>query len=381
MKGHIRKRGKKWCIVVDLGRDDNGKRKQKWISGFRTKREAEQELARVSNKINNGIFVEPSKISIREYMNWWLEFKKANVEISTLEQYEYIVRKHIIPAFGQYCLAVIQPFQIQDIYNELLRDGLSKGTVKRIHYTLKNAFKQAVKLRLVLRNPIDDVEPPRVVRRERNVLDGNQMVQLIEATKGKTIFYMPILLAMTTGMRRGEICALRWNDIEFEKAQLKVRETIVVAKGKLIFKGYPKTKKGRRIIDLPSFTVEELKHYKTEQNKHRLQIGPAFQNHGLVCARPDGQPLHPNSVSDAFRKIRKKVGFLHVGYHDLRHSHTTQLLKQGINIKVVSERLGHANIATTLEIYAHVLPSMQEEAASAIDTALRGAFQKRKQKL
>ena len=375
MRGHVRKRGKKWCIVVDLGQNENGKRKQKWISGFKTKKEAEHDLSRVLNDLLNDTYVEPNKLTVNEYIKKWLEFKKTKVSVRTIEIYESLIRNHVIPAFGQCLLIKLQPIQIQDFYNKTLQGGkLSASSINMFHYILKDVFKQAVRWQLIIRSPIDAVDPPRVIKKEMKVLDESQIALLLDSSREKTKFYMTVLLALTTGMRRGEICALHWKDIDFEKSQLRVEQTVQITKGKLIFK-MPKTNKGRRIIDLPSLAIEELKQHKAEQNKQRLRLGPAYQNHDLVCTMIDGQPLHPTCVSDAFYRLLKQVGLPHFRFHDLRHTHATQLLKHGINVKVISERLGHARIATTLDVYAHVLPSMQKEAASAIDTALRDAIQ------
>ena len=379
MRGHVRKRGKKWCIVVDLGQNENGKRKQKWISGFKTKKEAENDLSRILNDLLNGTYVEPNKLTVNEYIKRWLEFKKTKVSARTVEIYESFIRNHVIPAFGQYLLMRLQPIQIQDFYNRVLQEGtLTASTVHRLHYLLKNAFMQAVKWQLLMRNPIDLVDAPRVVHREMKVFDESQITHLLEFARGEKMYYMAILLAVTTGMRKGEICALRWKNIDFDNAKLKVEHTLQVNGGKPIFKA-PKTPKSRRTIDLPSFVVDELKHHKVEQNKQRLLSGNAYQNYGLVCAMPDGKPFHLTCINDSFTRLLKKADLPHIRFHDLRHTHTTQLFRHNVNIKVISERLGHASIKITLEKYAHLLPSMQKEAASLIDRIFSKVIQGSKQ--
>ena len=381
MNGHVRKRGRNWSVVVDVWCAENGKRKQKWISGFKTKKEAEKELARVLNDIVDGTYVEPSKVTVSEYLRRWLEDSvKIDVTQATYEQYKRVVENHLIPALGRYPLAKLQPVDIQDFLNRIYckgrldgKGGLCAGSVQHHHYVLKKALKQAVRLHFLSSNPADATEPPRIFRKEMKVLDEHQMAHLLEFCKGRTMFYMPIMVAIYTGMRKGEIIALRWKDVDFDRTQIHVRQAVQAVSGGLVFKE-PKTQKGRRIIDLPSLAVDELRCHKVEQAKNKLRLGPAYQDYDLVCAKPNGQPMHPICVSDGFSRWLKKAKLPHVRFHDLRHSHATQLLKQGINIKVISERLGHANIGITLEVYSHVLPSMQREAADSIDIALRSAM-------
>lgn len=382
MRGHVRKRGKgSWAIVLDLGRDANGKRKQKWITVRGSEKDAERELARLLHEMNTGQFVEPSKMTVAEYLRHWLEaYAKVNVRAKTFERYAEIVEKALIPALGCHRLAKLQPLHIQTFYSKALlegrrdgRGGLSPQTVLHYHRVLREALQQAVRWQLLVRNPTDAVEPPRVQRQEVQVLDEKQTAYLLRACEGSWL-YMPVLLAVTTGMRRGEILALRWRDVDLKAGTATVRQSLEQTNNGLAFK-QPKTQKGRRVVVLPALAVDALRRHRIAQAKERLLMGPDYQDHDLICAQPDGRPLNPDSVSAAFRDFMGKLPLPRIRFHDLRHSHASHLLRQGVHPKVVSERLGHSTTTITLDLYSHLLPGLQEEAARRIDAALRAASQ------
>ena len=192
-----------------------------------------------------------------------------------------------------------------------------------------------------------------------------------------TYLYMPILIAATTGMRRGEVLGLRWSDLDLDTGMASVRQTLESTKAGLIFK-QPKTARSRRRLSLLTMTVQALRAHRTEQNKARLALGPAYEDHGLVCARADGRPINPRQLSKDFLSLlRRADGLPRIRFHDLRHTHATQLLRQDVHPKIVSERLGHATIAITLDTYSHVMPGMQEDAALRLDAVLQVAINAR----
>ncbi len=385
MKGHVRQRGGTWVFVLDLGRGSGGKRRQKWQGGFRTRKDAERELTRVLHELNTGAYVEPSKFTVSEYLGQWLEhYAKTNVAPKTAERYAEIVKVHLAPALGGHPLARLQPLHIQTYYSQALQSGrrdgqggLSAQTVLHHHRVLREALRQAVKWQLLARNPADAVEPPRPRRHETRTLDEEATARLLEAVKGGRL-YLPVLLAATTGMRRGEILALRWQDVDLRAGTLAVRQSMEQTREGCRFK-QPKTQKSRRVIALPPLAVEGLRRHKAEQAKQKLLLGPGYQDNGLVCAQPDGQPWSPGALTNAFRYVVRRAGYPGIRFHDLRHGHASQLLRAGIHPKVVSERLGHSTVGITLDTYSHVLPGLQEEAARRIDTALRAASQKIRQ--
>ena len=380
MKGHIRPRGKgTWAIVLDLGKDGSGKRHQKWHTVKGTKRDAEREMTKLLNDLNTGTYVEPAKLTLREYLEKWLEdYARANVTAKTFERYAEIVHQNLVPALGHLQLSKIQPLHIQDYYSKALKKGrkdgkggLSARTVLHHHRILHEALRQAVKWLLLGRNPADAVEPPRPPGIEMTALNEAEAHQLMEAAR-PTRLHVPVVLAITTGMRRGEILALRWQDIDMDAGTLAVRQSLEQTKAGLAFK-QPKTNKGRRVVALPPLAIDTLRRHKAGQAKVRLAMGPAYEDQGLVCAQPNGQPWRPDGITSSFHNLVKAAGLPAIRFHDLRHTHASLLLRQGIHPKVVSERLGHSTISITLDTYSHVLPGMQQEAARKLDELLARA--------
>jgi len=381
MKGHVRKRGKKsWAVVVDLGRDANGKRRQKWVSVKGNRREAERKLTEVLRELDTGTYVEPSKLTVREYLDLWLnDHAKGQVGAKTFERYKQLIERHVVPTLGSYKLPELKPLHLQALYGKALESGRSDGkgglapqTVVHIHRVLRTALKKAVKWQLLARNPADAVDPPRADKPEMKALDAEDTAKLLTAASRSTL-KGPILVAVTTGVRRGELLALRWSDVELDRAELVIRRALQETNDGLSFKE-PKTARGRRLIALPGLTVQFMRQHKADQAKQRLRLGPLYQDHGLIFPRPDGTPWPPDAFSTAFAALIRRSDLPHIRFHDLRHSHASQLLKQGVHPKVVSERLGHSTIAITLDTYSHVLPGLQAIAASEIDQLLNIAI-------
>lgn len=384
MKGHVRKRGKSsWAIVLDLGRDGAGKRHQKWHTVKGTKKDAERELARLITEINTGNYVEPSRMLVRDYLQRWLkDYAEQSVSPKTYERYDDIVRNHIAPALGSYELSKLRPLHIQGFCTSAMtsgrkdkKGGLSAQTVLHFHRLIHRALGQAVKWQLLARNPAQAVEAPRPRRIEMHALEDTDIALLLKSLEGSRL-YAPVLLAIATGLRRGELLGCRWSHVDLVRACLTVKCSIEQTKDGIRFKA-PKTERSRRTVALPSFAVDMLRAHKREQIKARLKLGPAYQNDDLIFPREDGSPWPPDSFSTAFAAFIRRSRFPHVRFHDLRHSHATQLLKEGIHPKIVSERLGHSKVGITLDTYSHVLPGMQDEAARRIDNVLRNVLMDR----
>jgi len=377
MRGHIRRRGKSWAIVLDAGRNSNGRRQQKWHAVRGTRKDAERELARLLHSMNTGDYIEPSRLTVGAYLERWLQDgARISVSAKTLERYKQLIQDHLVPELDQIPLAKLSPLHIQGVYAEKLSSGrkdgsggLSAQTVVHIHRVLRTALGQAVKWQILARNPADAVEPPRTERKEMRALDERETGDLLAAFHRSRLF-TPILLAVVTGLRRGELLALHWADIDLDQTQISVRQSLEQTRSGLILK-QPKTSRSRRTIALPQLAVEALRSHKAKQAAERLQLGPAFEDNGLAFPQWDGKPWAPDRFSSAFAAQVRRSGLAHVRFHDLRHTHASQLLRQGVNAKVVSERLGHAAVGFTLDVYSHVLPGMQDDAARRIDVALR----------
>jgi integrase len=301
LKGHIRKRGNKWCFVIDIGRDpENGRRKQKWFSGFKTKKEAERAMTAKIHELNQGIFVEPAKITLEDFLKRWLEdYALINCAPRTFEGYEYIVRKHLIPSLGKITLNLLKPMHIQKYYSEKLnsgridgKGGLSARSVLHHHRLLHEALEHAVKRQIIPVNPVRAVSSPKPQRKQMNVLTREEILQLLKAAEG-TRFYEPIFFAVNTGMRRGEIFALRWSDIDFENQIISVRQTLHRLKGKgFIFRNTTKTDGSRRSIAVSQSVINMLNRIKKKQAEQKIALGPAYQDYNLVFCKTDGSPYN-----------------------------------------------------------------------------------------
>lgn len=304
MKGFIYKRAKdSWTIVVDLPRNSDGKRRQKSVAVYGTKKDAERELAKVLTQINTGDYVEPSRMTFADLAERWLaDYAKPKVAAKTYERYQEIVRKSLIPALGRHPISKLQPLHIQAFYSEISEKKKGKSnqklfsqTVLHYHRVLRQILQQAVKWQLLARNPADAVEPPRPTRAEMKVLNEQEVARLIQAASGSR-FYVPILLALTTGLRRGEILGLKWSDIDLDAGTLSVRRSLEQTKGRIAVKE-PKTAKSRRLIVLPPVVVEALQKHKEEQSVEKMAVAPAYCDAGFISAQPDGKPMPPSSIS------------------------------------------------------------------------------------
>lgn len=383
MKGHIRQRGKNsWALVIDLGKGPDGKRRQKWHTVHGGKRKAEAELRRLLSELDNGTYVEPSAQSIGAYLTDWLTVIQPRLSPKTFARYDEIVRLHLIPAFGSIELQKLNGIHLETYYANARvsgradgKGGLSEQTLLHHHRVLSKAMKRAVRLKLRAGNPCADIEAPKPIRKEVAVLNERQTMALLQAAAGSRL-YAPVLVAVTTGLRLGELLALRWEDIDPDGAELSVYRTLQrVKKLGLIVKELPKTRTSRRKVALPPVTVNVLRTHLAEQKKERLRLGPLWEDSGLVFPAEDGSPWGPDSLSHQFSRLAHGAGF-DLTFHGLRHTHATHLLRAGVSAKVASSRLGHSGIGITLDLYSHVLKDAQEEAASRIDAVFRDALKK-----
>jgi integrase len=380
MKGHIVKRSDtSWSLVFDLGVTPEGKRKQKWVTVKGTRRDAEKELTRLLHELDSGSYVDPSKQTVAQYLQYWLDnYARTNVTGKTFDGYYEIATLHLVPALGRHRLSELKPAHIQAYYTRALTSGrrqkaggLSARSVLHHHRVLRNALQQAVKWQMLARNPADAVVPPRPERPEMRTLNEDEAVKLLATVEG-THNWIPILLAITTGMRRGEILGLRWQDVDLVAKTLCVRQTLSLTRAGLVFKP-PKTKKSQRTITLPEFVVDALRWHHEEQIREREVFGASYEDHDLVVAQATGAPRSPGGFSAAFVRVIARSGVPRVRLHDMRHSHATHLLKLKVHPKVVSERLGHSTVVLTLDTYSHVLPNIQVEVADQVDAAYREA--------
>jgi len=357
-----------WCIAYELPRGADGKRRRRVIScsglGLR---EARLRLAEIERELARGTLVEPSKISVAEYLLNWLESRRTGARrlaSTTLWGYACYINNHIIPHIGDICLNKLQPIHIDQMMSSISHAGLAPKTVREVFSILHAALTQAVKLRLIPTNPADAVDPPSVVRSRARVVDAQGLQRILEAAY-PTQHWIPVLIAAMTGMRRGEICGLRWEDIHFDRAVAIVRRSVVQLPGRPL--EIKSTKSGKeRLVALPQALVQELRRHRQRQ----LQSGPPFVDRGWVCTTATGEVYPPDRLTDAFPRLAAKAG-VDITLHGLRHSQASILLDLGHPLPAISERLGHANVSITASIYSHALPHQQIAAAATFDQLLR----------
>ena len=387
MQGHIRKRvhtnrgGRKttnWYVVIDLPRDTDEKRRQKWHGGFRTGREAEAARAKIIHEFNTGTYVEPNAVTLSEWVrDHWLPTMRSRVKPSTFDSYRRNLELHVLPRLGGRQLT---PAMLNRLYADLLADGnrkrdggLSAKTVRYIHTIVHKALADAVDTDLVATNIAARAKPPRPRARLASEIafwEPHELRTFLESVSGHRLEAAWHVAAMT-GMRRGEALGLRWKDVDLTAARISVRQALVSV-GYEIITSTPKTHQSR-VIDLDVGTVDHLRAHRQRQQAGRNKWGIDYQDRDLVFRKEDGIPIHPHTFSQAFERLIAKTGLPRIRLHDLRHTHATIAAKEGVRVKVISERLGHETPAFTMKQYAHVLPGMQAEAAQVISTIIQKA--------
>jgi integrase len=319
-------------------------------------------------------------MSVGEYLDQWLrDYAAIHVAPRTRERYTEICRLNIIPSLGFLPLTRLEPQHIQDFYSRALKEGrkdgkggLSPRSVYHIHRILFEALKHAVKRGLLMRNPAEAVDPPRPGHREMTALTAEQLARFLEAAR-ETPYHILFYIAAYTGLRRSELLALQWQDIDLNLAVLSVLRTLHRLKsGEYVF-GEPKSRRSRRQVDLSPSVAILLRKHREEQEATFSLLGMPLTDSDLVFSGLDGQPISPDAVTKAFQRLSQRLGFRKLRFHDLRHTHATLLLQQGVHPKIVSERLGHSSVAITLDTYSHVLPGLQRAAAQRFDKAMQVA--------
>lgn len=372
MRGHIIKRAKdSYSIVVSLGKDPTtSKYKQLWESVRGTKKDADKRLAELLHQLDNGGFVRPGKTTLAEFLVSWLEdYARPNLAPRSFERYQGVVAKHLTPALGNISLTRLRPEHLQKSYSAMLNEGLSARTVKFHHAVIHKALQTAVKWGLVSRNVADGVDVPRARPSEMQTWDEDDIARFLESAKSGP-YYALFYTALFTGMRRSELLALRWQDVDFAFSQVYVNRSLHHLKdGNYVFT-QPKSARSRRTIALPPSAILTLKGHKERQEAMRAMLGLPLKDDDLVFSSLEGHPLRPNTITRAWTMLAARCGVKVIRLHDARHTHASLMLKQGVHPKIVQERLGHASIGMTLDIYSHVAPGLQQAAAERFDRLL-----------
>jgi integrase len=356
MKGHVRERGNgTWYAVIDVRNPVTGKRKRKWHSlpGCDGKRKAQIECARLVAAIQGGTYIEPNKVTLAEFLDRWLDHQRPLIAPGTAQTYREIIDKHLKPLLGSIALTKLQPMQVSQAYAGALTNGRRRGagglspkTVVGMHRILKQAVQQAVRWQMLPRNPLDAVDPPKVERRRLEAPDMMQTATLLESLR-PTRMFVPTVLAVLCGLRRGEIAALRWRSVDLATGQLAIVESAEQTRAGIRYKP-PKSGRARTVA-MSNTVVAELRAHRVRQAEELLALGIRLSGESFVIAQADGQPLQPTSITHGWIRNVGNTALPRIRFHDLRHAHATHLLVSGVHPKVASERLGHSTVGITLD--------------------------------
>ena len=369
MKGSIRKRGKRqgWQITVWTGKKPDGKPIRHYETIRGSKADAQRRLRELLTTLDKGSYAPPTRHTVGQLLHDWLgSYCKTNCSMRTCDGYESVARLHLVPSLGHVPLKDLQPRTIQSCYGTLC-ETLSNRTVLHIHRVLSQALKWAVRQNYIGRNPCELVDPPSPRGRTMCTLSAFEVGILLENASSNQ-FYPVIYTAVSTGLRRNELLALRWRDIDLDLLSISVSQTLYKGKGRVEFKE-PKTKYSRRRVSMTPKLALFLREYKAERESLYWQLGVPLTLDDLAFSDINGKPIDPSTLTHNFGRIVKRAG-LSARFHDLRHSYASLMLAAGVHPKIVSEALGHSTVAITLDIYSHVTPGLQEAAAKQLDSLL-----------
>jgi integrase len=336
----------------------------------KTREEARDKMARALADRIDGLVFDDENVAVGEYLDSWLNGSvRGSVRQSTVDRYEIAVRVHIKPALGRLKLKKLTPAHLAGFYQDRLAAGFAPASVNKLHVTLHKALDQAVRWRMVPRNVAEAVSAPRPAPPEMRTLSAQETRRMLEAARGDRLEALYVL-AVHTGMRQGELLALKWQDVDLENAKVSVRRTITVSKGRILL-GESKTKKSRRTISLSDAAVRTLRHHLACQMEEIGRLGDLYKDGGLVFTSGVGTIINPTNLRKrSFAALLQRANLPKIRFHDLRHTCATLLLSRNVHPKYVQELLGHANIAITLDTYSHVIPGMGDQAARAMDDVL-----------
>jgi integrase len=345
--------------------------KRRYVTG-KTREDVRKKLTKAMSDRDGGIVVDDKNMTFGEFLDTWVSTSvRGAVRESTLWRDKSLITNHIKPALGRKRLRDLNALHLQGMYRGRLDHGLSGSTVQKIHHIVHKALAQAVKWDLIPRSPANSVKAPAPSSKEMRPLSAGEARKLIEAAAGDRLEALYVL-AVHTGMRRGELLGLKWDDVNLEGAYLRVRRTLTLREGgKKLALGEPKTKTSRRTIRLTPGAVEALKRHRARQAEERLRVGSLYADQGLVFAAETGGLINPSNLRQrSFRPLLKAAGLPEITFHDLRHTCASLLFSKNVHPKFVQELLGHARVAITLDTYSHMLPGMGGEAADAMGEAL-----------
>lgn len=345
---------------------------RKWVSG-KTEREVKAKLAELRRETEHGRLDFTAKQTLAQFVEYWLEtVVKPHRQVRTVARYEQILRVHVLPTLRHVLLAKLTAQHLTALYAARRKDGVSAETLAHVHTVLHTALRHALRCDLVVRNVTEAVDKPKASYRRPEPLDATQARTLLETAKDHRLYAL-FVLALATGMRAGEVLALRWKDVDLSKGTVRVERTLQPARNAPAVFDTPKTERSRRILDIGPTVATVLREHKVRQNAERLAMGVAWHDLGLVFSNTIGKPLDGiHLLRREFYPLLERAGLPKVRFHDLRHTAATLQLGESHDLTAVSATLGHAHTSTTANIYAHALPNGRRQVAASMDQLLFG---------
>ncbi len=372
MRGTVRKPrspGGTWSYRLDLGLDADGRRAQKQVGGFRTKKDAQAALNDALSSIQHGTYVAPSRQTLTAFLDQWIEGARTELALTAWTAYRDIIRRWIKPTLGGKRLVELTPMEIKAWHGDLLDHGGARGrplsvrSVQFAHRVLHRALADAVRWNLIPTNPASGARAPRVRQAEMKVWNGEEAARFLRHVAEDRLAAL-WTVALHCGLRRGELAGLRWKDVDLDRATLTVAQQMTEANHQLVI-STPKSKSQRQILLAPA-TVASLRQHRAVQLRERLALGEAWTDSGYVFVDEAGRSYHPHSYLPMFRRACGRAGVPKIRLHDLRHTMATLALEAGVHPKVVQEQLGHSGINVTLDIYSHVPQAVRRDSAAKI---------------
>ena len=378
-RGNISRRGKRsWRVKFDVGADASGRRQTRYVTVTGNRQDAQKKLTRLLGQADAGSFVEPSKVTVKETIDTWLHGAHG-LSPKTVERYMQLAGQQIVPHLGAILVEKLRPADVQRWHGLLLQSGgtsgkpLSAQTVTHAHRVLQRALERGVENETLARNVASIISPPKIEKEEIEILNDEQVIETLRKLQGHALSSIAAI-GLATGMRRGELLAVRWSDCDLDKAAMRIERSLEETKeGGLRFK-VPKTKRSRRTISLPPSAVTVLRERRRRQLEFRLALGLGRHDPGaLVFCNPDGSPMSPDNLSRDWGRTCKTLGLPKVMFHALRHTHVSALIASGVDVVTISRRIGHSSPTVTLNTYGHLYKNTDAAAANAIEAALRMA--------
>jgi len=380
MRGSIRKKSKgSWQIQIYTGTGPDGKPRRHFETVRGRKGDAQRRLTELLSSLDKGIYTPPGRLTVAEHLHNWLEgYVKTNCSQRTLDGYQSIIETHLVLALGQFQLKHLHPQAIQSYYGKAC-ERLSPRTVHHHHRVLSQSLKYAVRQGYLARNPAELVDAPSPRKKAMRTLTPGEVEVLLDIAKDNC-YYPVIYTAVSAGLRQAELLGLRWRDIDLDFLSISVSQVLYKRRGISQFKE-PKTSHSRRRVAMTPKLVLYLREYRAERERLYHELGKPLTLDNLVFTSVEDKPIDPCMLSHAFGRIARQAGLGGVRFHDLRHTFASLMLLRGAKPKVISEALGHASVAFTMDTYSHIIEGMQEDAMALLDEVLPAGVNGTKNKI